>query len=297
MTLQNDSMPEQTIVQVWQRAATQLEPIYGSFDQARQVAGWLLEKLLNINQMQLIINGQQELSAMQSEQLDNWLDQIIVQHQPYQYILGTVPFLDLEIIVQAPILIPRLETEWWVAQLLQQWMKYKLAPLKILDLCTGSGCIALALAKYFSNSQVWAVDLSPAACMLAEKNALHNQVSNINVVQSDLYSNLGDLKFDLIISNPPYIPAAAYADLDLSVRNWEDQMALVAPGDDLSCIRQIIVQAPYYLSSTDFNLPRLWLEIDDTQGDEVVDLMQQAGFNSVQKTCDQFGRTRVVVGR
>lgn len=278
-----------------QQAAKRLYGVYDRPEQAEQVSSWLLQKLLNKNSTQLLVGGQQGLSEQQSLLLDDWLSQIITLHKPYQYILGTVPFLNLDLLVQAPILIPRAETEWWVDQLLKQWSCHELAPLRILDLGTGTGCIALALAKYFKNSQVWAVDLLPAACELAYRNAQLNEVSNITVVQSNLYKSLRDLKFDLIVSNPPYIPAADYNSLDLSVRNWEDQMALVAPGDDLSCIRQIILQSPNYLLPSSFNLPRLWLEVDVTQGEAVLALMHQAGFENAQILCDQFGLVRVVV--
>ena len=273
-----------------------LTEVYSNKDQAQQVLHWLLEKLLNKTQAQLIAQNDLQLTSEQQGQLDEWIKQIVDEHKPLQYILGSVPFLNLDILVQAPILIPRPETEWWVNELIQKFSHLKNEPLKILDLCSGSGCIALALAKYFSNSQVVAVDISKEACALIKKNIVHNQINNVEVVESDLYDSVEQTKYDLIISNPPYIPVESYQNLDLSVRMWEDRIALVAPNDDLSIIKKIIEIAPQYLQKKHSDLPQLWLEIDETQGSDVRKLMQNS-FEQVDVVVDQFGSERVVVGR
>lgn len=273
-----------------------LSKIYPEYRQAQQVAYWLLEKLLNISTAQLLVQKELKLSVSQSQVLEKWLDQIISEHKPLAYILGSVPFLNLDILVEPPILIPRLETEWWVNVLLQRFESLQDADLKILDLCTGSGCIGLALAKYFPKSQVTLVDISQTACDLVVKNITHNKIKNAAVLQSDLYANLRNRKFDLIVANPPYIPVQAYVNLDLSVRLWEDRNALVAPEYDLQIIAKIINLAPNYLQKKQTNLPQLWVEIDCTQGQSVNDIMQR-GFGQTELIVDQFDRQRVIVGK
>lgn len=270
--------------------------VYSELSQAQQVAVWLLEKLLQVSSVQILTNLDLQLTAEQAHILDQWLEQLVEEHKPLQYILGNVPFLDLEILVEPPILIPRLETEWWVSSLTQQITALKNEPLKILDLCSGTGCIGLALASYFPNSQVTAVDISAQACALIAKNKQHNNISNLRIVHADLYAKLARQKYDLIVANPPYVPRLDYQNLDLSVRLWEDRLALVAPGEDLAVIKKIITLAPNYLQKKYADLPQLWLEIDATQGAVVVALMQ-AKFERVGEVLDQFGRQRVVIGK
>lgn len=276
--------------------AQKLLTIYPDLNQAQQVASWLLEKLTGKSGAQILLEQDLSLTSEQESLLVHWLEQMIVAHQPVQYILGSVPFLNLDILVESPILIPRPETEYWLDLLLSDLKNFKNHDLKILDLCSGSGCIGLSLAKNFPNSQVVAVDISRQACDLIAKNKKHNLVENLEVVCGDLFASLAGQKFDLIVSNPPYIPAQDYQNLDLSVRLWEDRLALVAPGFDLSIITKIIAQAPDFLQLRYASLPRLWLEIDATQGLPVVALMQEK-FGQVELVQDQFGRQRVVLGR
>lgn len=275
---------------------TRLQPVYPDNKQAQQVAHWLLEKLLNCSLSQLLLKVDLQLTDLQIKRLDSWLIELVDQHKPLAYILGSVPFLDLEILVEPPVLIPRLETEWWVDLLRQRLVELQNEELKILDLCSGSGCIGLALAKYFSKSHVTLVDLSLQACDLIAKNILHNQLNNTIVIQSDLVAKLAGRKFDLIVANPPYIPQSAYEQLDLSVRLWEAQNALVAPVSDLHIIDKIINLAPQYLQKKYDKLPQLWIEIDVTQG-EVVQHFMQTDFGQVEILLDQFGRQRVVIGK
>lgn len=273
-----------------------LKSVYPDARQAQQVAYWLLEKLLSKPVSSLFLESNLRLTVSQSKQLDNWLASLVDEHKPLAYILGNIPFLDLEILVEPPVLIPRLETEWWVNLLRQRLDPLKNEELKILDLCSGSGCIGLALAKYFFKSHVTMIDISPQACNLITKNIFHNKLDNVTVVQSDLTDVLTDQKFDLIVANPPYIPLVAYEHLDLSVRLWEAQNALISTEADLYIITKIIDLSPRYLHKKYENMPQLWLEIDVTQGEAVQQLMQ-ANFDQVELLVDQFGNQRVIVGK
>lgn len=279
--------------------AKRLLVIYPNPSQAQQVASWLLTAMTGFTHAQLLINDP-ILNTSQSILLENWLAQLIQEHKPLAYVLGHVPFLDLDILVAPPVLIPRLETEWWVNLLIQNLDKFKNEQLNILDLCSGSGCIGLALASAFPKSQVYLVDILPAACDLISKNAQHNQLANIVILQSDLYhvfiNQHPGIKFDLIVANPPYIPAVDYQNLDLSVRLWEDRLALVAQASDLDIITKIISLAPQYLNSDFAELAQLWLEIDATQGLSAGDLMR-TNFRQITLIEDQFGKDRVIVGK
>jgi len=278
------------------QVAQKLLVVYKNTSLAHQVAAWLLEKLTGKKYAQILIEQDLILTSEQKDLLVSWLDQIILQHKPYQYILGNVPFLNLDILVEPPVLIPRLETEHWVDLLIKNLNDFKKHDLKVLELCSGSGCIGLALAKKFPEFQVVAVDLTRQACDLINKNKMHNLINNLQVIQGDLYTNLVGQKFDLIVSNPPYVPENNYQGLDLSVQLWEDRLALVSPGFDLAIITRIIEAAPNYLQHKYIGLPQLWLEIDETQGVQVSKLMQ-AKFEQVVLLPDQFGRQRIVVGR
>ncbi|HLB40378.1 MAG TPA: methyltransferase, partial [Candidatus Babeliales bacterium] len=143
---------------------------------------WLLEKLFQQSRAALLSAGELTLSAAQLVQLQHWLEQLIVAQQPLQYLLGTVPFLNLELLVAPPTLIPRPETEAWCARLITE---LPTTPQQILDFCTGTGCIGLAVAQARPASQVQAVDIAPAACALAEQNRQRLQLTNFTVHRSD----------------------------------------------------------------------------------------------------------------
>ena len=270
-----------------------INQIIQSTNLSLQQAWWLLEFVTDKTRTELQYSSV-ELSHAQQAQLDEYIKQINVHHKPLAYILGWVPFLDLKLLVQPPTLIPRPETESWVDELiilLRQGFrghvkKSNHEKLTILDIGTGSGCIALSLAQSFPQSQVYALDI-------AQKNAELNQISNITFLQSDLFSNLpADIKFDLIVSNPPYIDSAVQ--LDQSVAGWEDHGALFAPNHGLQIIEQIIQQAKKHLKENNGLDYQLVMEIDVSQGDIVKKLLHDYNFKNIEIIKDQFDRDRTV---
>ena len=268
----------------------------------RQTAWWLIEALTNLTQTQLIAQQELELSIVQQKQLDVWITELTSLHKPLQYILGTVPFADLEIVVKPPILIPRPETEEWVLNLIKQLQPYKNQKFSILDIGTGSGCVALALAKALPNASVTAVDIDPHALDLACTNAHHNKIHNIAFLESDVYSGLKPHDtYDLIVSNPPYITQEEWKELDPSVTQWENPDALLALDNGLAVIERIINGAQKHLnpdSELHINhMPRLIIEIGYAQGPKVQTLMKQIGFHHVDILKDLEGKDRVVAGR
>lgn len=275
----------------------ELISVYGDKKVAEHHAWWLLEKLFNRSQADLIVDSRITITDKHRTTLRDWLRQITEQHKPMQYILGSVPFLNVTIAVEPPVLIPRPETEYWCELLIEQLKKHKLPKqYTILDLCTGSGCIALALAKAFPQATIYATDISNAALDLARKNAVENNINNITFLHADLYKNLPSFTVDLIISNPPYVAPQEWVKLEPEVTQWEDKQALVAPDHGLAIIEQIVQHAPAFLKPARISLPQLWVEIGYHQGPAVTDLFQKAGFHDIKIIKDLADRDRVVVG-
>ncbi len=257
-----------------------------------QQAWWLLEFVTNKNRAQLQTTYE-KLTAEQQENLDAYIQQIVRHHKPLAYILGWVPFLDLKLLVTPPTLIPRPETEAWVYALIEIIKKSKSETLTILDIGTGSGCIALSIAQAFPTAQIYAIDIAQSALDLAQQNAALNNIANVTFLQSNLFANLpADLKFDLIVSNPPYINPTAQ--LDASVLNWEDHGALFAPNQGMQIIEQIAAQAHQYLKKNNELAYQLVMEIDASQGDIVKNLLKNCGFQKIEIRKDQFDRDRTM---
>lgn len=269
---------------------------------AEQYAWWLLEALTKKSRAVLIAQKTITLDKHQAEILAEWLDDIVVQYKPLAYVLGNTPFRELTIFVEPPTLVPRPETEEWVSTLIERYKPLAYEPLRILDLCTGTGCIALSLAHAFPQSSVVGVDIADHALALAHKNAEHNMIKNVTFIHSDLFSGLPpSTRFDLIVANPPYIAPEEQEELPLSVKQWEDPQALFADEKGLALIATIIEQAPHWLSNNTLieqhNLPHLAIEIGHTQGAAVVELFTKRGFTNVECLRDHAGKDRVVMGR
>jgi release factor glutamine methyltransferase len=241
------------------------------------------------------------MSPDQEKTLNLWIKQHSKELKPLQYILGSVPFCTLEILVEPPVLIPRPETEEWCFNLIKQLKQLSNKNINVLDLCSGSGCIALALAKALPEAKVLGTDISDAALKLAKKNAQFNNIKNVSFIKSDIYKKVPEkLVFDLIVANPPYITPKAWEELSPMVKKWEDKQALMANENGLAIISRIIQGAPKHLVINDefikLHIPQLELEIDYTQGNAVKDLMEQAGLSNVEIIKDMEGKDRVVAG-
>lgn len=280
---------------------TELEPFYESAAHAQTVAWWLLEGITRKSKTKLIVDIYITLSDDQKKQLGHWIMLHTKEHYPLQYLLGFVPFGSLEILVEAPTLIPRPETEEWCGSLINYLEPISKEPLRILDMCTGSGCIALWLAKALPHALVYGVDISDAALNLAQKNAAHNNITNVRFLKSDLFTMLNkDTPFDLIVTNPPYISSDVWDELSPTVALWEDRGALVAGSQGMEYINKILAQAHYYLTKqsplTEHGLPRLVMEIGYDQAQRTRDLFTEAGFAKVMVLTDSAQRDRVVSG-
>jgi release factor glutamine methyltransferase len=290
--------PTPSLTQRIKQIAEQLSPIY---QPAEEHAWWLLEHITGQPRTALITQNTLMLTPEQEVQLAHTLDLLINQHMPIQYILQSVPFADLDILVEPPTLIPRPETEELCMEIIAQLNQLKNKAITILDLCTGSGCIALALAKAFPMARVYGVDIALKAVALAQKNALHNAITNVQFFHSDLFSEIpSSTHFDLIISNPPYISHEEWQRLDPYVQEWEDPQALIAPNNGLAIIEAIIALAPHYIArNTELssrNIPQLVLEIGYNQGAAVYQLFESYHFSNIHIKKDLEGKDRFASG-
>lgn len=208
---------------------------------------------------------------------------------PVQEIIGSQNFYGYDIIVSSDVLTPRPETEMLVELALKE-MERRERP-QVLDLCTGSGCIAIALVKENPNVELVAIDVSEKALHLAERNAEANLANDRIVwIKSDLFTKLTNECFDIIISNPPYIPTAEIEDLETEVKNYDPHLALDGGKDGLLFYRKIAEQARRYLKDDG----TLLVEIGDGQGEAVADLLRQNDWHEVRIFPDYSGRQRMV---
>lgn len=277
-----------------QEVALHLLPSVDDPRVAEQNAWWLLEKLTGSFASELIADDMIIISQEQEELLQEWVRQRVEDKKPLQYILGFVPFCNLDIYVEPPILIPRPETEEIVAWLINKMKQQGVNSFDALDLCTGSGCIALALAKTFSKSSVVGLDINAEAIKLAEKNKKINMVSNASFIISNLYQQLDEhKKFDLIVSNPPYLSSASYTKVSDEIRLWEDPRALLADYNGMDLYEKIVHDVMRYIKQplAPTITPQLVLEIGIDQQD-IESLIKKVGFKRVESFNDMSGMRR-----
>ena len=211
---------------------------------------------------------------------------------PIQYILGTTHFYNSEFIVDENVLIPRSETEElvdWIVKLNSKLSKKK--DLKILDIGTGSGCIAISLAKNILNSAVFAVDVSEKALAVAEKNATLNKVTVTFLQKNILETNHLDQKFDIIVSNPPYVRNIEKAEIKPNVLDNEPHLALfVSDNDPLIFYKKIAELAAANLNPNG----QLFFEINQYLGKETQDLLESLGLKNIELRKDIYGNDRMI---
>ena len=220
------------------------------------------------------------------EVLNSYVDKLI-NGEPVQYIIGNVDFYGNIIYVNKDVLIPRFETELLVEKTIRYIKSTFNEQVSVLDIGTGSGAIAITINKE-TGAFVTAVDISRRALKIAQKNAKNNH-ANIEFIKSNLFSALKNRKFDLIISNPPYISKLEYKNLDKSVKNFEPKLALYGGKDGLSFYREIAKLAPKYLNENGY----LLLEIGYMQAKSVIDILKE-NFEEIELKKDLEGNDRMI---
>jgi release factor glutamine methyltransferase len=219
------------------------------------------------------------------------------KREPLQYILGYTYFLDLKIKTERGVLIPRPETELLVLEVIREISSFPSGtrPDLILDLCTGTGAIALSIGSFLKDSLVYGVDISEKAISIAKENAELNGIKNVIFLQGDLFEPFKgkDMQFDIITANPPYIKTDDINDLEPEVRDWEPLEALNGGKDGLQFYRRIITDAPKYLK----NGGLLFLELGAGLYKEVISLAKLNRFTEISIVKDLNGIERILKGK
>lgn len=260
--------------------------------EAKAVAMVLFEKLFGLSQTDLLMGKAEELEAADVQRLNQCVDRIC-SGEPVQYVLGKADFMGMELKVSLAVLIPRPETEELVNELVNVAADGK--SLRILDIGTGSGCIALAIKKFLPQAEVTAWDISPEALRVARNNAEQLGL-DICFEQRDILStNLSVMSevFDFIVSNPPYICRQESEEMERRVTDFEPHAALFVPDDDPLLFYRAITRFASVALRTG---GQLFFEINRRFGGQVCELMYQTGFEGVTLKTDQFDNPRIVYG-
>lgn len=250
----------------------------------------LLEAVCGTNRNDLLVHGEQPVEPEAEEKYFGWIGKR-AGRIPLQQLTGEQDFMGLTFTVNENVLIPRQDTEILVEEVLKELHD----GMRILDMCTGSGCILLSLLHYSNDCEGLGVDLSAEALEVAGRNVLKvltpEKAEHAHFLQSDLFEKV-EGKFEIIVSNPPYIASAEVEKLMPEIRDHEPRMALDGTEDGLHFYRRIIEEAGKHLVSSGM----LFLEIGYDQGQAVSELMRTEGYCEVQVVQDYAGLDRVVLG-
>ena len=256
----------------------QLCSVYDN-DEATAMILILLEHYFKITRVKMALEPDMRLS--ESEMLTfHFAVKDLLKNKPIQYIIGETEFCDLKFKVNENVLIPRPETSELVMNIVNRQKTKDKRQLSILDIGTGSGCIAISLAKNIPDSKVYALDISEKALDVAKENAFNNNV-DVTFINDDILSlkNKIETKFDIIVSNPPYVRELEKADMRDNVLNWEPHNALfVSDNDPLIFYRNILEFAKTNLNQDG----EIWFEINEYLGKEMTDLCKEYGFSDVE---------------
>jgi len=264
-----------------------LTPLYDSME-AESFFAIALEELKGWKRSDLALNPDAELSTAEIEQWNNVVAQLETQ-KPIQYIFGKAHFYGLEFEVNENTLIPRPETEELVEWIIGD-SQYK-GQISVLDIGTGSGCIAVSLAKHLTDASVSAIDVSEGALATAKRNAVHNNASVSFIFTDILAAKTLAQTYDVIVSNPPYVRNLEKAEIKENVLEYEPHLALfVEDNDPLIFYRKIALLAKSHLSPNG----RLYFEINQYLGAETVQMLENFGFTNVILTKDMYGNDRMI---
>lgn len=251
----------------------------------------LLCYVLNLKKEDLFIYSDKELNSKDEKKYKEVIQKLI-EGYPIQYITHYQEFMKLDFYVDENVLIPRADTEITVEEVISYCKNMKRDNIRILDLCTGSGIIAISIGNYIKNCEIVAVDISSKALEIAKSNANRNKVGNITWVLSNLFERV-EGKFDIIVSNPPYIKKEVISTLEKEVQK-EPIIALDGGKDGLKFYREIIKKAPNYLKKDG----AIFLEIGYDQRQEVLDIINETKeYNKVISKKDLSGNDRMIMAK
>ena len=260
-----------------------------NIEEPKLKARLLMQYVLNESRQYVIVNDMEQLDKAKEKQ---YLEEIKILKKgvPIEHITHQKEFMKLSFFVDKNVLIPRQDTEILVEEVIK--IAKKINARKVLDLCTGSGAIAVSLAKYLPQAEITAIDISNDALKIAKKNAISNNVQNqITFISSDMFTNLSEEKFDIIVSNPPYIKTNVIKNLDIQVQN-EPYIALDGGKDVLDFYKKIINESYQYLKYNGY----LCLEIGFDQKIDVIELIENTErFTGTYSKKDLFDNDRIIV--
>lgn len=281
-----------TIMEGTRHLNNNLKKIYSNRE-SEIIADWTIENITGKTKMERIINKEKKLNTAQEEKLDECLQRLL-NNEPVQYILNEAWFCGMKFYVDKNVLIPRPETEelveWIVVEIKNQKSKIK----NIFDVGTGSGCIAISLKKKLPNTEIWACDISKEALLVAKKNGTDTGLS-VKFIQLnflDAAQRKQSPNFDIIVSNPPYVPEKDKEQMQANVLKYEPARALFVPDND---------PLIFYKAIADFGKENLnpngiiYVEIHENLGEAVTQLFQSKGYSTELKK-DLQGKTRMVKG-
>lgn len=251
----------------------------------------LMQYVLDKSKQYIIANDQKEITKVEETIYREKIEQLL-KGEPIEYIIHNKEFMKLNFFVNQDVLIPRQDTEILVEEVIG--IAKKINAKEVLDLCTGSGAIAVSIAKYLAQIEILAVDISKEALNIAKKNAISNNVDKqITFIKSDIFNNLQDKKFDIIVSNPPYIKSNVIDTLSEEVRR-EPKIALDGGKDGLEFYNKIIKESYLHLRSGGY----LCLEIGFDQKIDVIKLIEnEKKFENIYSKKDLYNNDRIVVAK
>ncbi len=249
-------------------------------------AWYLLQMVCRIERSYYYVHGEEDITQDAQKEYEIAV-QKRAEHIPLQYIIGEQEFMGLRFKVNSNVLIPRQDTE----TLVEQVLKIVKPGMKVLDLCTGSGCVLISVLKNAPELTGMGSDISKTALLVAKENAKLHEV-DAEWVRSDLFDNITET-FDVIMANPPYIPTGEILSLMPEVRDFEPENALDGGEDGLDFYRKIAGQVKDYLNPGGY----VYMEIGYDQGEAVSELMRNAGFTEVEVIKDLARNDRVVKGK
>ena len=253
---------------------------------------YIFSDVLKVSRNTLKYSISREIKEEDKDKIREMLVLRAKKRKPLQYILGEWEFYGLPFKVSEEVLIPRADTEILVEQCIQ--LMREVEEPNILDIGSGSGAISIAVANELKSSSVTGIDINEKALKLANENKILNKIENVNFIESNLFEKLDkDFKYDLIVSNPPYISKEEYETLMPEVKNYEPQNALTDLGDGLYFYREISKLAGEYLKDTGY----LAYEIGYNQAKDVTKILQNNNFDVLSVIKDYGGNDRVVIAK
>lgn len=260
--------------------------------EAESITKLILQHYYNIDNLDILKNVDLNINFDDfKKNIDNVVDRL-KKNEPIQYILGSVKFLNCDLNIRRNVFIPRPETE----EIVHNILKYDLKNKNILDICSGSGCISISIAKNIQNSNVYGIDINPDAIELARENAKINNV-NVNYIQKDIFlinnDDFKDIKFDVIVSNPPYVCKNEIYEMKNNVIDYEPLNAIFVDNDDpLIFYKQIKLIVNMYLNTNGM----IFLEINERFGDDILKLFSDLKFKRLSINKDINGKDRWLSG-